>query len=113
MPSRKRRQQMGKAALAEFEWWKATEVHIPERSILYAPVPIGMGTAFGESLTSYLARLAEAHCVYPGVLIQEMIVPSVLAEEETRAEAALEHPLFRRDGSGPHLINVPGPRRRL
>ena len=101
---------MGKAALAEFEWWNVTEVHIPERSILYAPVPRGQGTAFGESLTSYLARLAEAHCVYPGVLLQEMIVPRVLAEKETSGEAPLEHPLFRRDGSGSHLINVSGAR---
>lgn len=28
-----------------------------------------------ESLTSYLAHLAAAHCVYPGVLLWEMIVP--------------------------------------
>src|SRR6266480_2443904 len=111
MLSRKRRQQMGKAALAEFEWWNVTEVHIPERSILYAPVPRGQGTAFGESLTSYLARLAEAHCVYPGVLLQQMLVP-LMRELETQKSGALDHPLWRRDGSGSHLINVTSPRAR-
>jgi transcriptional regulator with XRE-family HTH domain len=102
---------MGSTALVEFEWWNVTKVCIPERSILYSPAPIGMGTALGESLTSYLARLAEAHCVYSGVLLQEMIVP-LIAEKETRSEASLEHPLFRRDGSGSYLMNVSGMRSR-
>lgn len=100
---------MGKAALAELEWWDMTEVSIPERSILYSPAPIGVGTTLGESLTSYLARLAEAHCVYPGVLLQEMIVP-LMAETETQSDVPEQHPLWRRDGSGSHLINMPGPR---
>ena len=50
-------QWMSKAALVEFEWWKVTEVRMPERSILYSPAPIGVGTAMGESLTSVIARL--------------------------------------------------------
>ena len=100
---------MSKAALAELEWWNMAEVHIPERSILYSPAPIGMGTALGESLTSYLARLAEAHCVYPGVLLQEMIVP-LMVETETRGDVPEQHSLWRRDGNGSHLVNVTGPR---
>ena len=96
---------MGKVALAELEWWDMTEVSIPERSILYSPAPIGVGTTLGESLTSYLARLAEAHCVYPGVLLQEMIVP-LMGEAEAQGDAPEQHPLWRRDGSGSHLINV-------
>src|SRR5207245_11289580 len=100
---------MGKTQLSEFPWWYLTPVSLPERSTLYAPAPIGVGTAFGESLTSYLARLADAHCVYPGVLLQQMIVP-LMAEMEEHPYAAAEHPLFRRDGSGSHLINATGPR---
>ena len=100
---------MGKAALAELERWNMAEVRIPERSILYSPAPIGMGTALGESLTSYLARLAEAHCVYPGVLLQEMIVP-LMVEVETQDNVPEQHPLWRRDGGGSHLINVTGSR---
>src|SRR6266567_1102343 len=102
---------MGKTQLSEFPWWHLTSIALPERSTLYAPAPIGVGTPLCESLTSYLARLAEAHCVYPGVLLQQMIVP-FMTELETQGSEAKEHPLWRRDGSGSHLINVTGPRAR-
>ena len=102
---------MGKTQLSEFSWWHLTDITLPERSMLYAPAPVGRGTAFGESLTSYLARLAEAHCVYPGVLLQQMIVPLMRELEQHRSRAE-EHPLWRRDGSGSHLINVTSPRAR-
>ncbi len=100
---------MDEATLTEYAWWNLTEAHLPERSTLYAPTPIGVGTAWQESLTSYLARLADAHCVYPGVLLSQMIVP-LMAEMEEHPYAAAEHPLWRRDGSGSHLINATGPR---
>jgi transcriptional regulator with XRE-family HTH domain len=102
---------MGKTQLSEFPWWPLTNIALPERSMLYAPAPIGVGTAGCESLTSYLARLAEAHCVYPGVLLQQMIVP-LMTELETQRTEAKEHPLWRRDGGGSHLINVTSPRAR-
>jgi transcriptional regulator with XRE-family HTH domain len=102
---------MGKTQLSEFPWWHLTNIALPERSTLYAPAPIGGGTAGCESLTSYLARLAEAHCVYPGVLLQEMIVP-LMAEIEAQRNVSEQHPLWRRDGSGSHLINVTDPRAR-
>jgi transcriptional regulator with XRE-family HTH domain len=102
---------MGKTQLSEFPWWQLTSITLPERSTLYAPAPIGVGTPLCESLTSYLARLAEAHCVYPGVLLQQMIVP-LMRELETQTSGALDHPLWRRDGSGSHLINVTSPRAR-
>jgi len=102
---------MGKTQLSEFPWWHLTSIALPERSTLYAPAPIGGGTPLCESLTSYLARLAEAHCVYPGVLLQQMIVP-LMTELETQGSEAKEHPLWRRDGSGSHLINVTSPRAR-
>jgi transcriptional regulator with XRE-family HTH domain len=102
---------MGKTQLSEFPWWQLTDITLPERSTLYAPAPIGVGTAGCESLTSYLARLAEAHCVYPGVLLQQMLVP-LMRDLETQGSKAEEHPLWRRDGSGSHLINVTSPRAR-
>jgi transcriptional regulator with XRE-family HTH domain len=102
---------MGKTQLSEFPWRHMTDITLPERSTLYAPAPIGVGTAGCESLTSYLARLAEAHCVYPGVLLQQMLVP-LMRELETQKSGALDHPLWRRDGSGSHLINVTSPRAR-
>src|SRR5260370_42584393 len=99
---------MGKTQLSEFPWWHLTSIALPERSTLYAPAPIGVGTAGCESLTSYLARLAEAHCVYPGVLLQQMIVP-LMTELETQGSKAKEHPRWRRDGRGSHLITVVTP----
>ena len=38
---------------------------IPPRSRFYHLEPIGIGTPYVESLTSYIARLAEAHCLTP------------------------------------------------
>ena len=36
---------------------------LPLRSRLYSLAPVGVGTPWVESLTSYVARLAQAHCV--------------------------------------------------
>jgi hypothetical protein len=46
-----------------------------ERSTLYNLDPIGIGTPYVESLTSYLSRLAEAHCVSTGSLISKIYSP--------------------------------------
>lgn len=46
-----------------------------DRSILYNIEPIGIGTPFVESLTSYITRLAEAHCVLTGDLISKVYAP--------------------------------------
>ncbi|MEH7387805.1 TniQ family protein [Bacillus sp. JJ1521] len=46
-----------------------------ERSVLYNIKPIGMGTPLVESLTSYITRLAEAHCVLTGDLISKIYAP--------------------------------------
>lgn len=43
-----------------------------ERSILYNIEPIGVGTPFVESLTGYITRLADAHCIYTGTLISKV-----------------------------------------
>ncbi len=48
---------------------------IPLRSRLYSLRPVGLGTLAVESLTSYLMRLADAHCVTPIKLIEAEFVP--------------------------------------
>jgi hypothetical protein len=48
----------------------------------------------GSILQSRKRLLAEAHCVYPGVLLQEMIVP-LMAETEMQANGAEQHPSNR------------------
>jgi AraC-like DNA-binding protein len=52
-----------------FDSWTLSRSPLPPRSLLYALEPIGVGTAFVESLNSYVARLAEAHSVSVGDLV--------------------------------------------
>jgi transcriptional regulator with XRE-family HTH domain len=48
---------------------------IPKRSRLYNLKPLGLGTIYIESLTSYITRLAQAHCMPVGILFQSEIAP--------------------------------------
>jgi hypothetical protein len=61
--------------LAAYESWDLTMPVIPPRSRLYNLSPIGFGTPMVECLTSYFSRLAEAHCLSPGVLVQHELMP--------------------------------------
>ena len=56
-------------------WNDESHIIIPPRSYLYCMEPIGISTAFVESLTSYLSRLAQMHLVYPGHLLVEELFP--------------------------------------
>jgi len=66
---------MVKLANEPYEEWTMAHSSMLPASILYALDPIGIGTPLVESLTSYIARLALAHCVFPGVLMRKVIVP--------------------------------------
>lgn len=48
-----------------------------ERSCLYSIVPIGIGTINVESLSSYISRLADAHCVTVGDIMTHLIAPEL------------------------------------
>jgi transcriptional regulator with XRE-family HTH domain len=62
----------GRLALCEL--WNLTLPTYPPHSKLYALEPLGVGTPFAESLTSYMSRLAEAHSVSLRTLaIQELL----------------------------------------
>lgn len=52
-----------------FDSWTLSRSPLPRRSLLYSLEPIGVGTAFVESLSGYIARLAEAHSVSAGDLV--------------------------------------------
>ena len=58
-----------------YEEWDMTIPPIPPRSRLYRLEPIGIGTPYVESLTSYIARLAAEHCITPKNLIMREIIP--------------------------------------
>ncbi len=55
-------------------------LEIPNRSRLYFLEPIGVGTPYTESLSSYLCRLAQEHCVTPQKLIMGEIAPLIMGD---------------------------------
>lgn len=66
---------MEKSVSESYEEWVLALPPMPQLSTLYALKPIGVGTPFVESMTSYIARLALAHCVFPGVLMRKITAP--------------------------------------
>ena len=54
---------------------------IPQRSHLYFLEPIGIGTPFAESLSSYLTRLAQEHCLPSKKLIMGEIAPVIMGNK--------------------------------
>lgn len=52
-----------------YEAWELQTHRLTSRSYLYSLPPIGRGTPLVESLTSYIQRLAEAHAVETGTLV--------------------------------------------
>src|SRR3989442_15327646 len=51
-----------------YEAWDTSPFMLPRPTGLYSLAPIGVGTPMVESLTGYVVRLAEAHCVSAGLL---------------------------------------------
>jgi len=59
------------------EWTLGDHTPFPTRSELYHILPAGLGTSFIESLTSYIARLAESHCLTTRTLVVQKFFPSL------------------------------------
>lgn len=69
--------------------WDLTSGDVmPERTYLYYVQPIGLGSAYVESLTGYIARLAEAHNVSTGTLLTRKLLPSIRTESRQGIYAA-------------------------
>jgi hypothetical protein len=60
-----------------FEVWAPALEAPPPRSRLYSLEPIGVGTPEVESVSSYLNRLAQAHCVTVSALITHELLPHI------------------------------------
>jgi DNA-binding XRE family transcriptional regulator len=58
-----------------YDVWDAAPLALPARSRLFHLAPVGVGTAAVESLTGYVARLAELHGVRPRHLVAGEILP--------------------------------------
>ena len=67
---------------------------LPERSHLYHLQPIGVGTERVESLTGYVARLAEAHNVRTGVLLTRELLPRLQRQVDDSAEGNVLAPNY-------------------
>ncbi len=94
---------MDKPANLPYEEWVLTLPPMPQPSTLYALGPIGIGTPYVESLTSYIARLALAHCVFPGVLMRHVIVPFAQRHSTGEGRSATLH---LRDGKATGALNA-------
>src|SRR5947209_5846010 len=94
---------MDKLANLPYEEWGVTLPAMPQASTLYALTPIGLGTPFVESLTSYIARLALAHCLFPGILMRHVMVP--FAEGHSTGEGR-STTLHLRDGKASGALNA-------
>ncbi len=63
------------------ELWSPKPLEIPKRSRLFSLQPIGVGIPYTESLSSYLCRLAQEHCVTSGKLIMGEIAPQMMGQD--------------------------------
>ena len=70
-----------------FPAWQPHAANLPPPTRLYHLAPIGVGTMQTESLTSYIARLADAHCVRVSTLVHREIGPGVLDHGAVRSLA--------------------------
>ncbi len=67
---------------------------LPKRSYLYHLRPIGVGAAHVESLTGYIARLAEAHSVPTSVLLTRQLLPRLQQDHSTQRRALARNYAF-------------------
>jgi hypothetical protein len=67
------------------EMWDLQKPAIPPRSRLYHLEPIGIGTQDTESLSSYLCRLAQEHCVTSQKLVMGEIAPQMMGQDNELA----------------------------
>lgn len=82
--------------LTTYEAWDLTRPILPPRSSLYQLEPFGIGTPLVESFTGYITRLAQSHCLLPGVLISRKIPPFVQKTFVTKSAKMGLRTLFNR-----------------
>ena len=82
-----------KSIYTEYECWGPGSTDYPPRSSLFSLAPVGIGTGQAESLTSYIMRLAEAHCVSVATFYRQVIYPAARADAEKQGPAELPCPV--------------------
>ena len=66
-------------------WDLDSDKILPERTHLYHLQPLGIGSIFVESLTGYIARLAEAHDISPAMPLQPRTAAKDAGDIQLRA----------------------------
>ncbi|MEI3650011.1 MAG: TniQ family protein [Dolichospermum lemmermannii FEM_B0920] len=64
------------------EHWNLKPPESPPRSRLFSLQPVAVGTPYTESLSSYLHRLAQVHCLTSQKLVMGEIAPLILKDED-------------------------------
>jgi transcriptional regulator with XRE-family HTH domain len=95
---------MGKIAFEEYDEWDLAPVLLPMRSMLFSLEPIGVNMPWVESLTSYIARLADAHSVFPGILMEKIVVPRAFGSLPRKGAPTI----YTADGTKSNLLNATG-----
>jgi hypothetical protein len=96
-----------------YDGWESSRTGLTGRSYLYALAPIGVGTPAVESLTGYIARLAAAHAVETGVLVNHELLPRIPLTKGVRAgKTPMKRPKYS-FFSASHTLNGVGNRPRL
>ncbi|HEX4951480.1 MAG TPA: TniQ family protein [Blastocatellia bacterium] len=76
-------------ALSLYECWDLQPAVVPPRSRLIPLAPQGSGTGLGESFTSYLTRLAAAHCLHVTVCYSLLLYPALRAAEASPSDTGV------------------------
>lgn len=84
--------------------WDLEKPCLPPRSRLYSLAPIGVGTVYVESLTSYIARLAEAHRITVGALVEREI--GLFIKQDTDNQPFVRTGLFSLTGAAINSTGV-------
>ena len=80
--------------------WNPDRFPLPKRSYLHHLPPVGVGTPLVESLTSYLARLADSHSVSLGVLVAQEIRAVVPKNYQSRDLFCIKDRTSAANGTG-------------
>lgn len=93
--------------------WELSRPDLSSRSYLYSLPPIGTGTAAVESLTCYISRLAAAHAVETGTLVNRELLPRIPCTKGPRAGQTRTRPPAYSFYLDAHALNGTGDRTRL
>ena len=88
-----------------FECWDLTCPPIPPRTLLFPLEPIGIGTPYVESLTSYISRLAEVHAVTVSDLVGYVLAKCAPCDGPIVSARARDYRMGSGFHPGIHAIN--------